>query len=254
MSLIVNLLSGRRSKILQFEQNVTRQYQKKIDDSILITAQISLEECIIIFAEDYASKILNELFDPSLGYCNKFAFRLNESSFCLLHQFFVLTYYKLTTCELEELSFYVDDINLNLLLLNIFDIPSELFCSYFSSLGGVNNQSAVINTVSLTIVVDIFGVKEGSESRAYALLGHTLKTIFMATRVENLKALSSFFKGRKLKWYFDILGLRIGSTREEIRLSYRRLAHKYHPDKGGDERKFREINDAYNKLNGLINE
>jgi molecular chaperone DnaJ len=49
--------------------------------------------------------------------------------------------------------------------------------------------------------------------------------------------------------YYEILGLKKNATKEEIKRAYRRLAHKYHPDKpGGDEKKFKEINEAYQVL------
>ena len=49
--------------------------------------------------------------------------------------------------------------------------------------------------------------------------------------------------------YYDILGVSKGATDDEIKKAYRKLAHKYHPDKsGGDEAKFKEINQAYQVL------
>lgn len=52
--------------------------------------------------------------------------------------------------------------------------------------------------------------------------------------------------------YYDILGVPRNSSEEEIRTAYRKLAHKYHPDKtGGDkvaEDKLKEINGAYDVL------
>ena len=50
--------------------------------------------------------------------------------------------------------------------------------------------------------------------------------------------------------YYEILGLQKHSSKDDIRRAYRRLAHEYHPDKqgGGDEKKFREINEAYEVL------
>ncbi|MFN7088257.1 MAG: DnaJ domain-containing protein [Candidatus Paceibacteria bacterium] len=49
--------------------------------------------------------------------------------------------------------------------------------------------------------------------------------------------------------YYKILGVRKDATQEEIKKAYRKLAHQYHPDKaGGDERKFKEINEAYQVL------
>lgn len=49
--------------------------------------------------------------------------------------------------------------------------------------------------------------------------------------------------------YYKILGIDKNATADEIKKAYRRLAHQYHPDKnGGDEVKFKEINEAYQIL------
>lgn len=49
-----------------------------------------------------------------------------------------------------------------------------------------------------------------------------------------------------MKDYYTILGVAKGATQEEIKKAYRRLAHKHHPDRaGGDEARFKEINEAY---------
>lgn len=50
------------------------------------------------------------------------------------------------------------------------------------------------------------------------------------------------------KDYYQILGVPRNASAEEIKRAYRKLAHKYHPDKGGTEEKFREINEAYQVL------
>ncbi len=51
------------------------------------------------------------------------------------------------------------------------------------------------------------------------------------------------------KDYYKVLGVSQSASEEEIKKAYRRLAHQYHPDKsGGDEAKFKEINEAYQVL------
>jgi len=50
------------------------------------------------------------------------------------------------------------------------------------------------------------------------------------------------------KDYYKILGVSPDASEDEIKKAYRRLAHQYHPDKGGDERKFKEISEAYQVL------
>lgn len=51
-----------------------------------------------------------------------------------------------------------------------------------------------------------------------------------------------------MKNYYDILGVSKNATQEEIKKAYRNLSKKYHPDKGGDEAKFKEISEAYSVL------
>ena len=48
--------------------------------------------------------------------------------------------------------------------------------------------------------------------------------------------------------YYQILGVSKSATQEEIKKAYRKLAHQYHPDKGGDEKKFKEVSEAYRVL------
>ncbi len=51
------------------------------------------------------------------------------------------------------------------------------------------------------------------------------------------------------KDYYEVLGLGHNASTDEIKKAFHKLAHKYHPDKkGGDESKFKEINEAYQIL------
>lgn len=49
--------------------------------------------------------------------------------------------------------------------------------------------------------------------------------------------------------YYEVLGVGKEASADEIKKAFRKLAVKYHPDKqGGDEAKFKEINEAYEVL------
>lgn len=48
--------------------------------------------------------------------------------------------------------------------------------------------------------------------------------------------------------YYATLGLQRNASDAEIKKAYRSLAMKYHPDRGGDEKKFKEISQAYEFL------
>ncbi len=49
--------------------------------------------------------------------------------------------------------------------------------------------------------------------------------------------------------YYSILGLNKSASADEIKRAYRKLAHQYHPDKGGgNPEKFKEVNEAYQVL------
>jgi molecular chaperone DnaJ len=51
------------------------------------------------------------------------------------------------------------------------------------------------------------------------------------------------------KNYYDVLGVDKGASKDDIKKAFYKLAAKYHPDKkGGDEAKFKEINEAYQTL------
>jgi DnaJ-class molecular chaperone len=48
--------------------------------------------------------------------------------------------------------------------------------------------------------------------------------------------------------YYDILGVSNTANQDEIKKAYRKLANQHHPDKGGDEKTFKDISVAYDTL------
>lgn len=51
------------------------------------------------------------------------------------------------------------------------------------------------------------------------------------------------------KDYYQVLGIDKNASQDDVKKAFRKLAHKYHPDKSdGDAAKFKEINEAYSVL------
>ena len=49
--------------------------------------------------------------------------------------------------------------------------------------------------------------------------------------------------------HYQTLGVDKNASPDDIKKAFRKLAHEYHPDKkGGDEERFKQVNEAYNIL------
>lgn len=55
-------------------------------------------------------------------------------------------------------------------------------------------------------------------------------------------------QGQKETELYEVLGVKSDASTEDIKKAFRKLAVKYHPDRGGDAEKFKEINAAHEVL------
>jgi len=51
-----------------------------------------------------------------------------------------------------------------------------------------------------------------------------------------------------MKDYYDILGVSEDATNEQVKKAFKEIAKKEHPDRGGNEARFKEANEAYDTL------
>lgn len=51
-----------------------------------------------------------------------------------------------------------------------------------------------------------------------------------------------------MKDYYGVLGVPKTATQDDIKKAFRKMAMKHHPDRGGDQTKFKEINEAHDIL------
>lgn len=51
-----------------------------------------------------------------------------------------------------------------------------------------------------------------------------------------------------MKDYYEILGVSRNASQEELKKAYKKLAMKHHPDRGGDDKVFQELSEAYDTL------
>ena len=51
-----------------------------------------------------------------------------------------------------------------------------------------------------------------------------------------------------MKKYYDILGIETGATEAQVKKAYKKMALKVHPDSGGSNYLFQQVNEAYTKI------
>ena len=48
--------------------------------------------------------------------------------------------------------------------------------------------------------------------------------------------------------YYELLGVSRSASEKELKSAFKKKAMQYHPDKGGDSEKFKQVNEAYQIL------
>ena len=48
--------------------------------------------------------------------------------------------------------------------------------------------------------------------------------------------------------YYSILGVNRDASDKELKSAYKKASMQHHPDRGGNEEKFKQINEAYSTL------
>ena len=74
-----------------------------------------------------------------------------------------------------------------------------------------------------------------------------LEELIMNQREQVRNLLNEKLKEKQLKQvrYMKVLKLKPGFTKKELKISYKKLSLKHHPDKGGDVEMFKQLNEAY---------
>jgi len=126
----------------------------------------------------------------------------------------------------------------------------------------VSKQCAMNMTYStrLHLVHQLFAIAMADnelDAREEELICHI--ALQMEVTAADLGSITAMYKPKTdvKKWAYDVLELTVGSSQDDIKKAYRRMAMKYHPDKvsalGDDERrkaeeKFKEVKRAYEIL------
>ncbi|HAS73482.1 MAG TPA: J domain-containing protein [Clostridiales bacterium UBA8960] len=105
-----------------------------------------------------------------------------------------------------------------------------------------------------------FSDREGGENRR---VRYTLDVLVQMDSESRKAVFQDFIYAVYIKYYqeiglpvtalydpslMSIFGLPCGASLQDVKDRFRELAHKYHPDKGGDPEVFRMFLEAYNKL------